>query len=244
MTQSFKAMIVDDEPLARLRMRSLLEAHGEIQIVGEADSIEAATAVMEETKPQVVFLDIHLHGESGFELLPHLDEQIHIIFVTAYDEYAVKAFEANALDYLLKPVSRRRLKQTVARLVSNNCQPEPPQPQITPLAYDDHVFVRHGSICRFIRVNHILCIHSEGSYAEVRTKDGTCALTMRSLKQWEETLDKKHFLRIHRSCLINLNYAQRVEKRSQGQYQIFMAGMEEPLDVSRRYASKLLNRAI
>ena len=244
MTQKLKAMIVDDEPLARLRMRSLLEAHGEIQLMGEADSIDAATTVLEETKPEVVFLDIHLHGESGFELLPHLGEKMHIIFVTAYDEYAVRAFEANALDYLLKPVSRQRLKQTVQRLVSRVSNHETPDPHLSPLAYDDHVFVRHGSICRFIRVDHILCIQSQGSYAEVRTKEGASALTMRSLKQWEETLDKKHFLRIHRSYLINLNYAQRVEKRSQGHYQIFMTGMEAPLDVSRRYAAKLLNRAI
>jgi two-component system, LytTR family, response regulator len=233
------AVIVDDERLARNKLRALLAAHPEIQIVAEADSAATALQAVRDTHPDVVFLDIQMPGASGFELANQLPAEVRIIFVTAFDEYALRAFEINALDYLLKPVTPARLAKTIARLAQN----ELAQPSANRLLeYDDHLFLNLGDGARFIRVSSIKCIYAADVYSEVLTIDGQRLLVLKPLSEWEARLPAKHFARIHRSAIINLALVERVEKWFGYSFQVYLRDLAEPLTLSRRYAARLKDR--
>jgi two-component system LytT family response regulator len=238
MGRQCRALIVDDERLARHQLRSMLAAHTSIEVVGEADGVQKAIAAIRELSPDVVFLDIQMPGEHGFDLLNQLDRPLHVIFVTAYDEYAVRAFEVNALDYLLKPVNPDRLARAIERL-STSRSPEPTESVKRALEYDDHLFLTIGNGSRFLRINTIVHIRAEGVYTEVHTTDGKKALVLKALNEWEERLPEKHFVRIHRSSIVNIEYVERIEKWFNYSYQVHLRGASEPLTMSRRYAAKL-----
>ncbi len=233
-----KAVIVDDERLARAGLRALLSAHPEIEVVAEADSCGRAAEVVNGLKPDVVFLDIQMPGESGFELLNKTDADFKIIFVTAFDEHAIRAFEVNALDYLLKPVNPDRLARSIARLK----QAEPKPEKSVALDYDDHIFLTVNSRARFVRVSRIVCILAAGAYSDVILAGGEKVFAPKSLKEWEGRLPEKQFLRIHRSTIINLEYVERLEKWLNYSYQVHLRFLPAPLRMSRRYASRVKER--
>src|SRR5262245_35484694 len=160
----WNAVIVDDERLARNKLRSLLAQHPHIRLVGEADSVDAAIETIERTRPDVVFLDIQMPGKSGFELVNHVNLPLKIIFVTAFDEYAIRAFEVNALDYLLKPVSPERLEKAIERLTAPSTSSEGSS---RPLEYNDFLFLPFGDSSRFLRVREIKCIRAADVYSEI-----------------------------------------------------------------------------
>ncbi|HZS05577.1 MAG TPA: LytTR family DNA-binding domain-containing protein [Blastocatellia bacterium] len=241
MSRDWKAVIVDDERLARNKLRSLLAQHPEIQIVGEADGVKVALRVIEETKPDVVFLDIQMPGQSGFDLVNQLRQPIRIIFATAFDEYAIRAFEVNALDYLLKPVNPERLARAVERL--SLAAPEPDK-STRPLEYDDYLFLTFGDSSRFLRVGAIRSISAAGVYTEVVTADSQKTLVLKSLNEWEARLPGKYFLRIHRSTIINLEFVERVEKWFNYSQHVYLRGVGEPFVMSRRYAARLREKTI
>lgn len=232
----WKALIVDDERLARQKLRAMLAAHPEIQIIGEADSVSAAASLIVEVRPDLVFLDIQMPGESGFDLLAGLTQSLKIIFVTAFDEYALRAFEVNALDYLLKPVNPERLANAIARLSGADT---PPETGSRPLAYDDFLFLPFGSGSRFLKVSEIKCVCAAGSYSEVITGDDQKALVLKPLGEWEVRLPDKHFARIHRGTLINVAFVERTDKWFNYSYQVYLRGIKAPFTMSRRYAAKL-----
>jgi two-component system LytT family response regulator len=232
-----RAMLVDDERLARVNLRSLLQQHPEIEIVGEAVSCKSAIELIELHKPQLIFLDIQLGGETGFDLLEKIDNSIKIIFVTAYDEYAIRAFEVNAVDYLLKPVNPERLKQSVEKLIKK----EDVQRSVAKsYEYSDCIYVQiNNYTSRFIKISLISFIEPVGNYSKIVTSDGKYCLVLKTLKLWQEELPDKNFVRIHRSCIINIEHVDRIEKKSNTQHRIFLKGNPKSLDVSRRYAQKL-----
>ncbi|MCI0488774.1 MAG: LytTR family DNA-binding domain-containing protein [Blastocatellia bacterium] len=236
MKNSFRAVLVDDERLARNKLRSLLARHPEIQIVGEADSVRNALETIESLRPEVVFLDIQMPGESGFDLLYKADASFKVVFVTAFDEYAIRAFEVNALDYLLKPVNPDRLARAIERLSSPAGQGEKPE---RALEYDDHLFLSIDERSRFLKISTIECISAAGPYSEILTSDKKKAMVLKPLKEWEARLPEKYFTRIHRSTIINIEYVERVEKSFNYSYQVYLRGIKEPFVMSRRYASKL-----
>ncbi len=235
MTKMLKAVVVDDERLARRELRLLLEEHGGVTVVGEADSIESADGIIEKTAPDVVFLDIHLGSESGFDLLDRIENDCHVVFVTAHDAYAIRAFEVNALDYLLKPVNPERLAQAIERLAS----PQPKPTASRQLEYGDRIFLETDGHPRFVKLETIVCLVAADDHSELFTSDGKKTLVLKSLREWEERLPERYFPRIHRSTMINLEYVERIEAGFNRAYRVFLRGFPEPFAMSRRHASKL-----
>ncbi|HSL90380.1 MAG TPA: response regulator, partial [Ignavibacteriaceae bacterium] len=162
-----KALIVDDERLARTELRRLLTPFSELEIVGEAANAEEAKQKIDELNPDLVFLDIQMPGKSGFELLEELDSVPKIVFTTAYDEYALKAFEYNALDYLLKPIEPNRLEETVRKLLQPKIQKQVKHADVQQLTDQDQVFVKDGERCWFVKLEKVRYFESEGNYVRL-----------------------------------------------------------------------------
>ena len=181
MPHEMAAVIVDDERLARSELRSMLAAHPEIQVIGEAESVEEAVAVINRERPDVLFLDIQLVGETGFDLLERIDAEFAIVFVTAYEQHAIRAFEVNALDYLLKPVTPERLAEAIAKLAA----PKPPPAIKEPLEYQDRLLLRLDHGMAFFRVDDIKYIVAAGDYSYVHATSGKKHLVHKPLKEWE-----------------------------------------------------------
>jgi two-component system LytT family response regulator len=230
------AIIVDDERLARSELRLLLADFAEISIVGEAKNLTEAVNLIQVSKPDVVFLDIQLSHENGFDLLEKVEKDFKLIFVTAFDEFAIRAFEINALDYLLKPVNPERLAKTLERLFEIEEKREVTNRK---LEYEDHLFIEIGERSRFLKISSIKCICADGDYTHVFTDDGKKHLITKLLKEWEDRLPEKHFVRIHRSTIVNLEFIEKVETWFSRSYQIYLRDIKEPLTVSRRYAAQL-----
>jgi two-component system LytT family response regulator len=235
----WNALIIDDERLARKDLSSLLENHPEIKIVGEAEDVPSAQIGITELQPDLIFLDIQMPGESGFDLLDKMEVSAKIIFVTAYDEYAIRAFEVNAVDYLLKPVNPERLAHALDKLEEDESETGG---SARTLGYDDRLFLMVGSHFKFLKVDSILSIQAAGDYTEVFTGDGKKGLTLKSMKEWESRLPEQYFIRIHRSTIVNMDHIERVEEWFNYSFRVYLKGREEPLMMSRRYAAKLKDK--
>ena len=180
-----KALIIDDERLARKELASLLEKHEGIEIVGEAANADEAETLIAEKRPDLLFLDINMPGRTGFELLESLDHAPQVIFVTAYDEHALKAFQVNALDYLLKPIDPERLDAALNKLAAASSS-EPGMPQREILRESDQIFLKDGEKCWFVTLKDVRYLESEGNYVRVRFDDQK-PLVLRSLNKLEES---------------------------------------------------------
>jgi two-component system LytT family response regulator len=237
MAGELKAIIVDDERLARRELRLMLLDHTEIEVAGEAEGVASALELIREVKPHVVFLDIQMPGESGFDLLDRSEARFKVIFVTAFDAHAIRAFEVNALDYLLKPINPERLARALERLASSASQPE--SHGLRKLEYEDRLFIDTNERSGFLKLSTVECICAAGDYSEVFTADGKKILVLKSLKEWEERLPERYFSRIHRSTIINLEYVDKIENWFNRSYRIYLRQIEEPFIMSRRYAVRL-----
>ena len=226
-----KAMIVDDEPLARLELRRLLAEFPGIEIVGEAANVEEAAMGVEKWQPELLFLDIQMPGGTGFDLLARLENVPRVIFTTAYDHHAVHAFEVNALDYLLKPIEPERLAAAIAR--ARTTKPGNPAAEPTGPALE-RLFVRDGSRCWFVPLREVSLMVSEGNY--VRLHWGTSRpLLARALTSLEQRLDPGRYFRANRSQIINLDFIESIEPGAGGQlYAQLRDGPE--IEISRRQA--------
>jgi two-component system LytT family response regulator len=241
-----KALIVDDERLARATLRTLLETYPTVEVVGEADSVDAAVAAITRHRPDVVFLDIQMPGPNGFTLFDRVTATFRTVFVTAFDEFALRAFEINALDYLLKPVSATRLALTMARLLAPESTPStgplplaPADRAAKPLEASDFLFLSADRWAGFVRVDDLVCICANGPYADVVIAGGRKTLVLKSMKEWEDRLPDRSFVRIHRSTIVNIRFVERVEKGMNYSYQVHVRHMAAPLVVSRRHAARL-----
>jgi two-component system LytT family response regulator len=234
-----KALIIDDERLARKELTSLLAAHEQIIIVGEAGNADDAEALIAEKRPDLLFLDINMPGRSGFELLGSLDHAPHVIFVTAYDEHALKAFSVNALDYLLKPIDPDRLAAAVGKLQD---QHDTQLPTREVLRESDQIFLKDGEKCWFVTLKDVRSFESEGNYVRVRFSDQK-PLVLRSLNKLEEKLDPLVFFRANRKHIINLRWVESIEPWFSGGLMVKLkhAGkdsVQETIEVSRRQAAR------
>lgn len=229
-------IIVDDEWLIRRELIMLLSQYPEIKIVGEAANIPQAIALIDEVKPDVIFLDIQLQGGTGFELFERTDIKAIVIFVTAYDQYAIKAFEVNALDYLLKPITRPRLDLTIQRILAKeNILPE----KFKPFGYDDSAYILVNGALKFIKIASIHCLVAEGNYSFIYYQDKKKELVSKTLQEWAQVLPPKYFVRIHRSIIVNFELVEQVVKCKNYTYLVHLRGFEKPFVMSRRYAAKL-----
>lgn len=235
----YKAIIVDDEELARSDLKALLAQFPSVEVIGEAENIRTAAEAVEKLNPDLIFLDIQFPGESGFELLEKIGTPAKIIFVTAFDEFAIRAFEVNAQDYLLKPVNPERLKLTLEHL--ENDQPMV-EPKMLPFNYDDSIFLELNNKYYFLKVNTIIIITSAGNYSEILTNQGLSGLTSKSMREWEVRLPKNSFARIHRSTIINMDFVEKIEQWFSYSYRVYLKGLDKPVIMSRRHASKIKER--
>jgi two-component system LytT family response regulator len=238
-----KALIVDDERLARNELRRLLAVHADIEIVGEAVDAEDAAKKISALKPDLLFLDVQMPGADGFRLLEQLEPPLpSVVFTTAYDEFAVKAFEFNALDYLLKPVDPNRLVAALEKLRQRGSG-APFDPAGAPahrLSLEEKVFVREGDRCWFVPVKNIRLLESEGNYTRVHFDDNKPQL-FRSLTAMEERLDPKHFFRANRKQVINLAWVDGIEPWFSGGLLVRLRGGLK-VELSRRQAQDFRER--
>jgi two-component system LytT family response regulator len=242
-----KALIIDDERLARKELASQLARHEQIQVVGEAANAEEAEKLVAELKPDLLFLDINMPGRDGFELLESLDHSPHVIFVTAYDEHAIRAFQVNALDYLLKPIDPELLDTALARLPA---AAEDASAKRGILGADDQIFMKDGEKCWFVTLRDVRLFESEGNYVRVRFSDQK-PLVLRSLNKLEEKLDPLVFFRANRKQIINLRWVEGIEPWFNGGLMVKLRAAEAKgpgsnpdrtaeisVEVSRRQASR------
>jgi two-component system LytT family response regulator len=237
-----KAIIIDDERLARTELRKLLQDFPEIEIVDEASNADEGIQKIENHNPDLIFLDIQMPGKTGFDMLSELDHAPQVIFTTAYDEYALKAFEVNALDYLLKPVEPRRLADAVEKLrktthngfseKANGHHTEP----TSILGENDQVFVKDGERCWFVKLSEVRLFESVGNYAKVFFGSNK-PLILKSLNALEERLDDKVFFRANRKHIVNLRMIEKIEPYFNGGLLLELKGGEK-IEVSRRQTVK------
>jgi two-component system LytT family response regulator len=246
-----RALLIDDEELAREELRRLLAEHPHVRIVGEADEVPAGRVRLAQADCDLVLLDIQLAGGSGFDLVPHVAPSARIVFVTAYDKFAVRAFEVNALDYLMKPVSSTRLAQMLARANSASSpapvagapaeSPEAERPLGT-LAANDRVFLKNDRGARFVPLADLAVVISSGNYTEVFVADGSRFFVRRSLKTWETALPPDHFIRVHRQALVNLALIERIENFDSDTPTLQLRGVKQPVACSYRLTPELRRR--
>ncbi len=240
-----KALLIDDERLARSELRRLLRAHPEIEIIGEAaDAVEAEKAIYA-LHPDLIFLDVQMPGRTGFKLLAELREPPRVIFTTAYDQYALKAFDFGALDYLLKPIEPARLARALARLTENDeIEPDVAEPTTASqglLGENDQVFLKDRDRCWLVRVGEIRLLESEGNYARIYFAENR-PLIPRSLQALEMRLDPQHFVRVSRQHIINLRFVRKVEPWFDGGLLLRLAEHDPEIKVARRRARELRER--
>ncbi len=239
-----RGLLIDDEKTARTDLRAMLVAHPEIEIVGEAATVKAARTLLASADYALVFLDIQLIGGSGFDLVPNVRAEAKIIFVTAHNEHAVRAFEVNALDYLLKPVKAERLAQALTRLElapTNEVEAPPPAPGLA-LRPDDIIHLSSGSSARFTPITDLSAIEAEENYSLVHLADGSRVLVRRSLKAWEEILPPAQFIRVHRTVIVNLTRLTGYRRDAQKSISLQVHGLAESMPVGRMFWPELKPR--
>ena len=231
-----KTLLVDDERLARAELRRLLAAHSEIDVIGEAANADDAAEAIAQSKPDLLFLDIQMPGRNGFELLADLARPPRVIFTTAYDEYAFRAFEVSAIDYLLKPIDAARLAQALHRLREPEPEPVSRVEATRRLGEDDQVLLRDGDSCWFVRLREIQLFESEGNYTRV-IFGAQRPLVPRSLNSLEERLDPQVFFRANRQQIINLRSVEKIEPWFSGGLLVRLTGGAK-VEMSRRQGQR------
>lgn len=233
-----RAIIVDDERLARKELSNLLEDHKQIQIVDEAVNADDAFEKINKHRPDLIFLDVQMPGKTGFDLLEMLDAVPKVIFTTAYDEFAIKAFEYNALDYLQKPIQPQRLTESVQKLLKDNAAKASDEDKArkAKLSSEDQVFVKDGDKCWFVRLSNIRLFESDGNYIKVYF-DNFKPMIHKSLNALDERLDDRTFFRASRKHIINLDWVESIEPWFNGGLMVKLQGGDK-VEVSRRQAAK------
>ena len=233
-----KAIIIDDERLARNELKKLLEQHPDITIIDEASNVDEAIEKIDLSRPDLIFLDIQMPGKTGFDLLSEIEKSPRVIFTTAYDEFAFKAFEVNALDYLLKPIDPKRLADAIQKLQTEIALEQSSLLGVSrgPLTELDQVFVKDGERCWFVKLADIRLFESVGNYAKVYFSTNK-PLILKSLNALEERLDDRVFFRANRKHIINLHWIEKIEPYFNGGLLVELKGGEK-IEISRRQTVK------
>ncbi|MBD3410136.1 MAG: response regulator [Ignavibacteriales bacterium] len=235
------ALIVDDERLAREELKRLLEPIANVTVVGEAPNADKAIEKIGELKPDLIFLDIQMPGKTGFEMLEELDAAPEVVFTTAYDEYALKAFEVNALDYLLKPVESARLAEAVEKVEKRLAKSEEkPEADRERLSAEDRVFVKDGERCWFVKLGDVRLFESEGNYVRLFF-DKHKPLILKTLNYLDQRLDPDSFFRASRKHILNLKWIDNVEPWLNGGLLVKLTDGAK-VEVSRRQSVKFKER--
>ena len=228
-----KTLIIDDERLARKGLASLLQHIPDIEVVGEAANVDEALKQIDKLKPDLLFLDIEMPERTGFDLLEELIDVPHVVFTTAYNDFAIQAFEVNALDYILKPVSEQRLNEAIQR-VRRMITTSQSQPILNDM--DEQVFIRDGEKCWFVKLADIRLIESMGNYARIYF-DTHKPLIHKTLNALDERLGGKRFFRANRQQIVNLSYVDKIESSYNGGFIIVLKDQTR-VEISRRQSVK------
>jgi two-component system, LytTR family, response regulator len=233
-----KTIIVDDERLARKELKRMLEEFPAIEVVAEAENADEANELIGQHQPDLIFLDIQMPGKSGFDLLEELDSVPNVIFVTAFDEYAIKAFDVNALDYVLKPIEADRLAEAIRkaekRMESLQARKEKSGENL--LGLSDQIFLKDGDRCWFVTLEEVRLFESEGNYIRVWFKNSK-PLILKSLNALEEKLDERVFFRANRKHIVNLKWVEHIETWFNGGLRVTLKDGSQ-IEVSRRQAAR------
>jgi two-component system LytT family response regulator len=227
-----RAVIVEDSRLARNELKELIKLHNDLQLIGEASNVDDGVQLIESETPDLLFLDINMPEKDGFDLLEMLDEVPITIFTTAYDEYAIKSFEYNALDYLLKPVSNKRFDMALEKVRAKMVSRQEDKNAAKKLTENSQIFIKDGEACWLVRIGDISLFEIVGNYTRVFFDDKKPML-YKSLNQVEEKLPQDSFFRANRQQIVNTNYIENVVPWFNGKLKLTMKNGEE-VEVSRR----------
>lgn len=231
--QKIKTIVIDDEPLACQEMMFLMKGFEHFEVIGSYQSYQAALEGIALSKPDLLLLDIELGEKTGFELLEALESSPEVIFVTAYNQYALDAFEANALDYLLKPVAIERLERALQRAQQNLQYKLNAVPSDSPLQKDSKVFIREGEDCFFVKLSDIFLIESVGNYCKIFFEDKKPFLK-KSMALLDERLPKELFFRANRSQIINLEHVKHIDLNFKGRLLAYLGDSQVVVEISTR----------
>lgn len=232
--ESITAIIVEDSRLARNELKELLKKHPQIELVAEAENVDMAYELINQKQPRILFLDINMPEKNGFELLEMLENVPITIFTTAYDEYAIKSFEYNAFDYLLKPINQGRFSKTIEKVIAAI---EKENIEQKPFELHRQIFIKDGENCWLIRISEIAVFEIVGNYTRVYFEDNT-PLIYKSLNQIEAKLPEETFFRANRQQIINLNHVDKVVPWFNGKLKITIKNSNQEIEVSRRQSYK------
>ncbi|WP_179335815.1 LytR/AlgR family response regulator transcription factor [Winogradskyella costae] len=230
--KTLKAVIVEDSRLARNELKELLKVHQEIELVGEAENVDEGFELITKVNPDLLFLDINMPEKDGFELLEMLDDVPITIFTTAFDDYAIKSFEYNAFDYLLKPISQKRFSNSITKVIEKSTSEPNSTEKNAGLRLDKQIFIKDGEQCWLVKVQDISLFEIVGNYTRVFF-DSNTPLIYKSLAQIEEKLPSDVFFRANRQQIININHVKKVVSWFNGKLKIEMNSGEE-IEISRR----------
>jgi two-component system LytT family response regulator len=230
---AIKTILIDDEPLANKELQLMLQMYSEIVIIDTAINSAEAIKKINAQKPDLIFLDINLPGKSGFELLEELDQAPYVIFVTAYDQFAIKAFEVNALDYLLKPINQFRLNEAVEKIKKQLNQKEPIEAKLT---IEKRIFIKDGENCHFVHLSERYLIESVGNYARIYYQSSK-PLLHKSLNYLEEKLPENYFFRTGRQHIINISFIKNIIPYFNNSLQVEMMDGTK-IEISQRQSVK------
>jgi len=246
---NINCIIIDDEQLARELLREYIEKTPGLTIVGEATKGKDAVEIVDKLKPDLIFLDVQMPGMTGFDVLDEIEHDPFVIFTTAYDQYAIKAFEKNAVDYLLKPIDEERFKQAIERAITRMSTEQNNVGELlrsmkteNRTSYDSHIFVQKSEKLLNLAVEEIMFLEASGDYTILTTKNDQF-VSSSGIGKLEEILNPEIFIRVHRSTIININYLKEIEKHFNGGMMVKMlTGKTFP--VSRTYAKIIRKKVV
>jgi len=241
-------LIVDDEKLARELLREFLAGYPEIEIIGECEKGNEAVEQINKLKPDILFLDVQMPGMNGFDVLEEIDHEPYVIFTTAYDQYAIKAFEKNAVDYLLKPLDEERFRSAVNRALKRKTTEHGSVEELLRnfrsdnRNFESHIFVQKSEKLFNLPVEEIVYLEASGDYTIITTRNDQF-VSSSGIGKLEEIMDPDTFIRVHRSTIININYLKEIERHFNGGMVVKMqSGKSFP--VSRTYARQIRKKVV
>ena len=237
-----KALIIDDERLARKELINLLKKHPEITVVGESENVEDAKEKINLLHPDLLFLDVEMPEKTGFDLLNEIETSAQVVFVTAYEDHAISAFDVNAFDYLTKPVLPERLSETVKNLFQEKKELNSLISNRKILELNDHIFIKDGEKCWFLKMEEVVVFESEGNYVRIYFRN-VKPLVLMSLNNLESRLSSNCFFRANRRFIVNLHCIKTIENWFNGGLKISLSNDME-VEISRRQAVKFKTRFI
>lgn len=240
MNKKYRVLVVEDDLLTQELIKEQLKNFEALEVVGSAGSLAQAKEMIEGTDPEIIFLDIDLNGASSFDLIPYIKATCKIVFITASASQAVKAFEVNATDYILKPISLERLNKTIGRITDQmNEGEEDNLSDNSKFKLDQMIMVNAEHKMVLIKVKDINYISAYGNYTKVYLEDNKMYVTYGSIKNWMSRLPKEAFFQIHRSTIVNLLNVIKIDKWTNDTGRLYLKNVNDPFEISRNFFSEL-----